>query len=867
MEQNDTTTPDISTAPLSPTSEDTMTTLPINPSPAQAPLLPTSSSSTQKDEKDRELIRLALQKSPFFACLEEEQIERFIQVAELKRYREGQSIILEGCVDDASATENTVNDDDEFLEGFNDEDNNDNRSDSKSKYNELNSKLQQPEDRLVDDITAGNETMPSHLPQGEEQEIQKEAKPDFDDDATESDQKPQSADSSPTSTDENGSVEKDQQFKNDQDEEPLREHTTPDDPNNATSLAPHDDPNSEFYLEPPPPKSGVPSYIYIVKSGQADVVYRKHNANPASLGTGQVFGEGGFLFGRQHSASVLAASNVLECYVVDAATFRNYVLPSRSMVKLYNRHAKQLDEDQQTRYVTMKDLIDSCLGAGGTVGETMDDNLVNDGTSDKDKDSDEDTPIQDPLTSLRIAHAFNILRNANNSGNTLLFSQRIDLADFCLFHLIMARPDPEVDITFLLIDEHKRGVLYKEDIARFLKSTENNKNFEFDMNSEFIQRHFGMDDKHKRGIRSHQFSQFLVDLRREIGQQAFLQEAERNGTVEGSVPPSNFVEILKTSCGWRLPDGVADRLGSIYHTDSPNQDDTTNGTISQEESNANAHSSYGDHEAPTDLEMQTNEKHRVHHYFSYSDFLAFQEVLGQLPGICNLIGRACDIKKGQISPDDFKVANRVLGMGGSMSRRQVDVIFQLFDLDNDGYISHEDTVAVAGAEVAQRIDAVAGRKGALIFAPPSQRRADAERKESGPASLGEMLRSFSLTSIAGAVAVVALAPLDLVKTRLMNERTAAEGKRMYRNSMHCLTLTIRSEGYLGLYRGLLPQLVGIAPEKAIKLAVNDLVQQSLGAPVGGSKTAIDFLQEMLAGGCAGACQLLVANPVSASLRV
>lgn len=32
------------------------------------------------------------------------------------------------------------------------------------------------------------------------------------------------------------------------------------------------------------------------------------------------------------------------------------------------------------------------------------------------------------------------------------------------------------------------------------------------------------------------------------------------------------------------------------------------------------------------------------------------------------------------------------------------------------------------------------------------------------------------------------------------------------------------EGALGLYKGLLPQLVGVAPEKAIKLTVNDLLR-------------------------------------------
>lgn len=35
---------------------------------------------------------------------------------------------------------------------------------------------------------------------------------------------------------------------------------------------------------------------------------------------------------------------------------------------------------------------------------------------------------------------------------------------------------------------------------------------------------------------------------------------------------------------------------------------------------------------------------------------------------------------------------------------------------------------------------------------------------------------------------------------------------------------IAKEGAIGLYRGLVPQLVGVAPEKAIKLTVNDLLR-------------------------------------------
>ncbi len=42
---------------------------------------------------------------------------------------------------------------------------------------------------------------------------------------------------------------------------------------------------------------------------------------------------------------------------------------------------------------------------------------------------------------------------------------------------------------------------------------------------------------------------------------------------------------------------------------------------------------------------------------------------------------------------------------------------------------------------------------------------------------------------------------------------------MYRNSFDCFKKVIRHEGFSGLYRGLVPQLMGVAPEKAIKLTV------------------------------------------------
>ena len=89
---------------------------------------------------------------------------------------------------------------------------------------------------------------------------------------------------------------------------------------------------------------------------------------------------------------------------------------------------------------------------------------------------------------------------------------------------------------------------------------------------------------------------------------------------------------------------------------------------------------------------------------------------------------------------------------------------------------------------------------------------------------GESLYNFLLGGVAGSVGATLVYPIDLVKTRMQNQRTGANGELMYRNSAECAKSVFSNEGFLGFYRGLIPQLIGVAPEKAIKLTMNDLVR-------------------------------------------
>ncbi|XP_010864856.2 solute carrier family 25 member 55a isoform X1 [Esox lucius] len=108
--------------------------------------------------------------------------------------------------------------------------------------------------------------------------------------------------------------------------------------------------------------------------------------------------------------------------------------------------------------------------------------------------------------------------------------------------------------------------------------------------------------------------------------------------------------------------------------------------------------------------------------------------------------------------------------------------------------------------------------------------------------------------IAGIVGVTCVFPIDLVKTRLQNQR---QGQQVYKNMMDCLVKTVRSEGFFGMYRGAAVNLTLVTPEKAIKLAANDFFRQHLNK----NGKGLTVFKEMLAGCGAGMCQVIITTPM------
>jgi solute carrier family 25 (mitochondrial aspartate/glutamate transporter), member 12/13 len=767
-----------------------------------APLLVEPFPSHFKSQHDQDLIRVALHKSPFFTALDAEQVDRFVAVAKRRDFDAGDIVILEGCVDQVETEDRLVRISNEATRVVSE--------------NAVDPEPPDPDGFVFVEISDGE-------PKEEEESTY----------LTEVASKSKSAE---TRVDANLEYQSPVSI-----ETPLQEATT----SESTEGAFRDDHQSKeeeesshknqpllsFSSDPPPPQSGVKRSIYIVRSGNADVWYQP-SFRAASLEQGTLFGEGGFLFGRQHSASIVAARNKLSCYVVDFVTFSKHVLSASDRLnRLFVAGAGQKDADG-VPYMTMEDFVQTRR---------------------------QNEALQDPLVGLWIANAYNLFQRPT-SGRSLSLEEngrhqapRIYLEDFCFFHLLMARPDPEVDIAFLLMDQRQTGQIYLEDVAKFVEPVFSR----IDLSSHFFQRYFGKDGK--QSIRYMHFSQFLVDLQREIGKQAFLRSVSQKGTPEGYLDPTAFIEVLKTVCGWRLPKSVADRLEVTYNTteiETKEEDSKVESSSSTDSDSISTFSQAPRLSADSGMGSQ---------YFAYGDFLAFQEVLGNLPAICSLIDRAQEIKKAPISNDDFTVANRAMGLGGRLSRRQVEIVFSLFDLDQDGYISHDDTLQVCGMNFAQRL---VERDGKLTYAPSPPHHLDNNSSERDSRdwkqSAIRFAHHFGLTAVASSLGVLLLYPLDLAKTRLMNEQIRIGTSSAYRGWIDCLQQVVRSEGVRHLYRGLSPQLLGVGPEKLIKLQVNDLLRQTFSSTdfdLKSQRRKINLPMEVLAGACAGACQLLVTNPM------
>uniref|UniRef100_A0AAR2J5Y9 EF-hand domain-containing protein n=1 Tax=Pygocentrus nattereri TaxID=42514 RepID=A0AAR2J5Y9_PYGNA len=211
------------------------------------------------------------------------------------------------------------------------------------------------------------------------------------------------------------------------------------------------------------------------------------------------------------------------------------------------------------------------------------------------------------------------------------------------------------------------------------------------------------------------------------------------------------------------------------------------------------------------------------HKVSFSYFNGFNSLLNNMELIrkiyTTMAGHRRDV---EVTKEEFIIAAQRFGQVTPM---EVDILFQLADLSE----------------------------------PTCSQQSGGDLSRSVLIQIAESAYRFTLGSVAGAVGATAVYPIDLVKTRMQNQRSSGSfvGELMYKNSFDCFKKVVRYEGFFGLYRGLVPQLLGVAPEKAIKLTVNDFVRGKAMQKDG----TVPLHLEILAGGCAGGSQVIFTNPL------
>lgn len=374
----------------------------------------------------------------------------------------------------------------------------------------------------------------------------------------------------------------------------------------------------------------------------------------------------------------------------------------------------------------------------------------------------------------------------------------LSFTDFVVFKDLLSRPDAEYVIAYNLFDLDNRGKVSVENFKKIIEANWDPESVPFNFNSGWFNLY--VSEKDQNDIPYEIFCQLLKGIRAERIRQTFRHLDPKN---TGHIPPEGFKSIAEQLAKFKLSDDVIAHSPTLSNI-------TTSNTI------------------------------------SYATVIAFHNIVRQLDLVAAVADASFQMTNSdRITRSDFLTAASTVARFTLLTPMEVDIIFHFASQGNKtGSLTRKDF---------ERILDPAWRSPTSIPEP--------ELPGGSNSLMNEALKNayaFLLGSVAGAVGATVVYPIDLVKTRMQNQRSAMVGQVLYKNSLDCFRKVIRSEGVLGLYRGLGPQLVGVAPEKAIKLTVNDLVR---GMMTDRSSGHIPVWAEMLSGACAGASQVVFTNPL------
>ncbi|XP_064800844.1 electrogenic aspartate/glutamate antiporter SLC25A12, mitochondrial-like isoform X1 [Oncorhynchus masou masou] len=377
----------------------------------------------------------------------------------------------------------------------------------------------------------------------------------------------------------------------------------------------------------------------------------------------------------------------------------------------------------------------------------------------------------------------------------------ISFQEFLAFESILCVPDALFIVAFQLFDKTGTGDISFANVRDIFSQTTVHHHIPFNWDCEFIRLHFGSD--RKKNLSYLEFTQFLQELQLEHARQAF---AQKDKSKSGTISAMAFSDIMATIRHHMLTPFVEENLVSA-----------AGGSTS--------------------------------HMVSFSYFNAFNALLNNMELIRKVYSTlAGPYKDTLVTKEEFvSAANKF----GQINPMEIDILYQL-----SGLYAHSGKLNLADIERIAPLE-----EGALPYhlAEIQRQQAHGDPHRSVLLQAAESAYRFGLGALAGATGATAVYPIDLVKTRMQNQRSTSSfvGELMYKNSFDCAKKVLRYEGFFGFYRGLVPQLIGVAPEKAIKLTMNDFVRDKFTT----EDNTIPLFAEVLAGATAGGSQVIFTNPL------
>lgn len=350
-----------------------------------------------------------------------------------------------------------------------------------------------------------------------------------------------------------------------------------------------------------------------------------------------------------------------------------------------------------------------------------------------------------------------------------------------------------------MFDVDRTGNVKYEDFRKLYELNKGPGNIPFDWDCEWAQLYIGSRKK-RHNLSYPQFSQMLRGLQGERIRQAF-QRFDKDA--DGYIEPDDFERIIVETSRHKLSDHLLENLHTLCNISSGSK-------------------------------------------ISYANVRAFQNMIREMDLVELIVRRAVTKSAdGKITRNEFLNEAARITRFSLFTPMEADILFHFASLD-------EPSGRLGLTDFAKVLDA--SWRNSTFDSEDSAASALAKAAEPGHLTnkILESSYNFGLGSMAGAFGAFMVYPIDLVKTRLQNQRGAQPGQRLYKNSIDCFQKVFRNEGIRGLYSGVLPQLVGVAPEKAIKLTVNDLVRTHFTGEGGN----IWLWHEVLAGATAGGCQVV-----------